>query len=139
MYHHQGDHSGRVQAAFDDPRITPIGRVMRRLSLDELPQLINVIKGDMSVVGPRPHVPEMLAAGVPYEDLVPYYPMRHAVKPGLTGWAQANGFRGPTFHEAAARARIDHDLAYIQNFSIALDVRVIFMTIKSEFFTGSGF
>jgi lipopolysaccharide/colanic/teichoic acid biosynthesis glycosyltransferase len=118
--------------------VTPVGRFLRRTSLDELPQLVNVIVGDMSLVGPRPHVEGMLAAGVDYAELVPYYNLRHVMRPGLSGWAQANGLRGPTDSAEAARARIDHDVAYIQNFSIWLDLKIIWLTLVKEFVTGSG-
>jgi lipopolysaccharide/colanic/teichoic acid biosynthesis glycosyltransferase len=80
----------------------------------------------------------MLAGGVPYEELVPYYRLRYEMRPGLSGWAQANGLRGPTTDPAVARARIDHDLAYIQNFSVLLDLEIILLTLKREFFTGTG-
>lgn len=134
----QCDTSGVRQTTRDDPRVTRVGRFIRRTSIDELPQLINIIKGDMSLVGPRPHVPGMLAAGREYRELVDYYDLRLLVRPGLTGWAQANGLRGPTTNAALARARIDHDLAYVQNFSFWLDLRIILLTIRREFFSGSG-
>lgn len=132
------DPTGVRQVTAGDPGVTPLGQFMRSRSLDELPQLINVLKGDMSLVGPRPHAIGMKAAGMLYEDLVPYYRLRHAVRPGLSGWAQANGLRGPTTDAESSRSRIDHDLAYIQNQSLALDLKVIWMTIKSEFLAGSG-
>lgn len=133
-----GDATGVVQTQANDARVTPIGRFIRKTSIDELPQLINVLWGDMSLVGPRPHVPGMLAGGQLYKDLVPYYDRRLEMLPGITGWAQVNGFRGPTRDPRKARQRIDHDLAYIQNFSIWLDIRIIVMTIAREFVTGSG-
>lgn len=132
------DITGVAQTVADDPRLTPIGKFIRKTSIDELPQLINVLMGDMSLVGPRPHVPGMKACGRDYRELVPYYDLRLAVKPGLTGWAQANGFRGPTSLFSAARERVDHDIAYIQNFSIWLDLRILFRTVIREFITGSG-
>ena len=132
------DPTGVAQTRAGDPRITPIGKFLRKTSIDELPQLINVLRGEMSLVGPRPHVPGMLAGGVRYEELVPYYEHRHSVRPGITGWAQANGLRGPTDDADRAIARVDHDLAYIQNMSVALDFRIMFLTIWREFFTGSG-
>lgn len=119
-------------------QVTPIGRLLRRTSLDELPQLFNVARGEMSLVGPRPHVPGMQAGGTAYDRLVPYYARRQAMKPGMTGWAQAHGLRGPADDPLRARARIDHDLAYIQNFSLALDLRIILRTIRIEFLTGTG-
>jgi lipopolysaccharide/colanic/teichoic acid biosynthesis glycosyltransferase len=132
------DSSGVSQTKPGDTRVTPVGQIMRRTSLDELPQLVNVFLGNMSLVGPRPHVAGMFAGGTTYEELVPYYALRHAAKPGLTGWAQANGLRGVTDDPARAVARIDHDIAYIQNYSLLLDARCIAMTIRREFFTGSG-
>ena len=132
------DPTGVRQVTSGDPGVTPLGRFMRSRSLDGLPQLFNVLRGDMSLVGPRPHAIGMKAAGVLYEDLVPYYELRHAVRPGLSGWAQANGLRGPTTDALSSRSRIDHDLAYIQNQSLGLDLKIIWMTIKSEFLSGSG-
>jgi polysaccharide biosynthesis protein PslA len=132
------DASGVAQTATDDPRITLIGRFIRRTSIDELPQLINVLRGDMSLVGPRPHVENMRAGGVAYTELVPYYHLRLQMRPGLTGWAQANGFRGSTMDAVRAKRRIDHDIAYIQNFSIWLDMRIIALTLIREFVGGSG-
>lgn len=132
------DESGLAQVVADDDRVTPIGRFLRATSIDELPQLWNILVGNMSVVGPRPMVRGQLAAGVDYYDVVPYYDYRHRVKPGLSGWAQANGLRGPTANLQAAKDRIDHDCAYVQNFSLALDVLIIFRTIVREFLTGSG-
>jgi polysaccharide biosynthesis protein PslA len=139
MYTELGDSHGVKQTIVNDARVTPLGRILRRMSIDELPQLINVVLGDMSIIGPRPHPVNMLAGGRDYRELVPYYDLRHEMKPGLSGWAQANGYRGPTDDAERARARIDHDLAYIQNFSIALDFRIILMTLKKELLGGSGF
>ncbi len=132
------DHSGVKQTVAADDRVTPIGRFLRATSLDELPQLWNILVGDMAVIGPRPMVPGQLAAGVHYEQVVPYYAYRHRVKPGLSGWAQANGLRGPTTDIVSAKDRIDYDCAYVQNFSLALDVRIIVQTLAREFLTGSG-
>jgi len=133
-----GDVTGVKQTLHDDPRVTPLGRFIRKTSIDELPQLLNVLRGDMSIVGPRPHVPGMLACGMRYDVLVPYYAERLRMRPGITGWAQSNGLRGLTDTEQAARARVDHDLAYIQNFSLLLDLRIIVQTAVREFVTGSG-
>ena len=133
-----GDSSGVKQTLRDDPRVTRVGRFIRKTSIDELPQLFNVIVGEMSIVGPRPHVPHMIAGGMRYDKLVPYYSARLQMSPGITGWAQANGLRGLTDTEHNARARVDHDLAYIQNFSLLLDLRIILLTAVREFVTGSG-
>jgi lipopolysaccharide/colanic/teichoic acid biosynthesis glycosyltransferase len=138
MYTHLNDASGVRQTTSNDARVTSVGRVLRQTSLDELPQLINVVKGHMSLVGPRPHVPGMFAGGVPYEDLVPYYFQRHMVRPGITGLAQVNGCRGSTARSPAAIARIDHDLDYIENWSLSLDVKIIARTVVTEFLSGTG-
>lgn len=138
MYSDECDHSGVAQTVKGDQRIMPIGHFIRRTSIDELPQLLNVLKGDMSVVGPRPHVEGQKAGGRPYADVVPYYDQRNLMLPGLTGWAQANGFRGPTVDVRLAQARVDHDIAYIQNFSILLDLKIVARTALREFITGSG-
>jgi lipopolysaccharide/colanic/teichoic acid biosynthesis glycosyltransferase len=138
MYADLGDERGTRQTVSADPRVTPIGRLLRKTSLDELPQLINVLKGDMSLVGPRPHVPGMLAGGLPYEHLLPYYFQRHAMRPGITGLAQVNGFRGSTSAPASAIERLDCDLRYIQSWSLALDVSILARTIVREFLSGSG-
>jgi len=135
----QGDPSGRSQTRQHDPRVTRFGRFLRRTSFDELPQLINVLKGDMSLVGPRPHVPGMLADGVPYEEFDPRYMTRHAVPPGITGLAQVKGFRGETDTEYRARMRLEYDLAYISKRSFWLNVKIIVATIRVEFVGGSGY
>jgi lipopolysaccharide/colanic/teichoic acid biosynthesis glycosyltransferase len=132
------DSTGVTQTTADDARITRVGKILRKTSVDELPQIINILKGEMSFVGPRPHVAGMLAGGLRYEELVPYYNLRHAMKPGLTGWAQANGLRGPTVDPVRARQRVDHDIAYIQNFSLGLDVVILMRTAWREFVTGTG-
>jgi lipopolysaccharide/colanic/teichoic acid biosynthesis glycosyltransferase len=138
MYAHLNDPTGVRQTACNDARVTPLGRFLRQTSFDELPQLINVIKGDMSLVGPRPHVPGMLAGGLVYEDLVPYYFQRHMVRPGITGLAQVSGCRGSTAQAKAAIARIDHDLDYIEKWSVTLDVKIIARTVVTEFLLGNG-
>lgn len=133
------DVGGTKQAVEGDPRVTAVGRILRATSLDEIPQLINVIKGDMSLVGPRPHVPGMLAANMLYEDLVPYYFQRHIARPGITGLAQVSGCRGSTADAAAAIARIGYDLEYIEKWSLWMDVKVIARTVQREFLSGNGF
>lgn len=116
----------RLQATADDPRKTKFGDFLRRSSIDELPQMINVLKGDMSIIGPRPHMElhtEM------YTKLVDEYLVRHMVKPGLTGWAQVNGCRGETKTTDAMADRVRYDIWYIENWSVALDFKIFFMTI----------
>lgn len=114
-----------TQATRSDARVTAVGRFMRRTSLDELPQLFNVLKGEMSLVGPRPHA---LEHNQLYKSLIPRYMLRHKVKPGMTGWAQVNGFRGQTERPEKMAARIEHDLWYIQNWSLWLDLKILMMT-----------
>lgn len=133
-----GDASGVNQTRANDDRVTPIGRFIRATSIDELPQLWNILMGDMSVIGPRPMVRGQLAGGAAYRQVVSYYDYRHLVRPGLSGWAQVNGLRGPTTNMEFARGRIDHDCAYVQNASVILDIKIILQTIRREFLTGSG-
>lgn len=114
------------QATRNDPRVTRLGRWLRRSSIDELPQLFNVIRGDMSLVGPRPHA---TSHNSEYEKLIANYAYRHHVKPGLTGWAQVNGYRGETRHIEQMRLRVEHDLWYINNWSPWLDLRIVLQTI----------
>ena len=117
-----------VQAIEGDPRITNVGRFLRRFNLDELPQLFNVIAGHMSLIGPRPHA---LPHDQKFGGEIALYARRHNVKPGITGWAQVNGFRGETATEDAMRHRIEHDLWYIDNWSFLLDLRILHLTIFS--------
>lgn len=119
-----------VQAKRHDNRLTPIGSFLRRTSLDELPQFINVLQGSMSVVGPRPHA---IAHNELYRKQIKGYMQRHKVKPGITGWAQVNGFRGETDTLEKMERRIDFDLYYICHWSIFFDIKIIFMTIFSGF------
>ena len=112
----------------DDPRVTRVGRFIRKTSLDELPQLINVVKGSLSLVGPRPHAAQAKAGGHLYDDVVEGYFARHKVKPGITGWAQINGWRGETDTEEKIKNRIAHDLYYIENWSVFLDLYILLKT-----------
>jgi Undecaprenyl-phosphate glucose phosphotransferase len=113
----------------NDPRITRIGRWMRRYNIDELPQLLNVLRGQMSLVGPRPHA---LAHDQLFEQTIALYARRHNVKPGITGWAQVNGFRGGISDDSKIRMRIEHDLFYIDNWTLLLDLRILFLTVFSR-------
>lgn len=110
----------------NDPRVTPVGRFIRKTSIDELPQLFNVLKGDMSLVGPRPERPQFVEK---FREEIPRYMVKHQVRPGLTGWAQVNGFRGDT----SIRKRIDHDLYYIENWTLGFDFKIIFLTFFKGF------
>lgn len=139
MYVDKCDHSGVRQTIANDPRVTAVGDFLRRSNFDELPQLFNVLRGEMSLVGPRPHVPGMLAAGIPYEDFDQRYMDRHKVKPGLTGLAQVNGCRGETKDRRAAQVRLEYDLSYIEQQSVRLDVKIIYETVVKEFFKGNGY
>ena len=109
-----------------DPRVTPIGRFIRKTSLDELPQLFNVLKGEMSIVGPRPHA---VAHNEEYSKIIGQYYSRHRVKPGITGWAQVHGYRGETDTPEKMAKRVQYDLYYIDNWSLLLDLRILVMTV----------
>jgi putative colanic acid biosynthesis UDP-glucose lipid carrier transferase len=115
------------QAQKNDARITPLGAIMRRTSMDELPQFINVLQGRMSIVGPRPHA---VAHNELYRKLIKGYMVRHKVRPGITGWAQVNGYRGETTTLDKMQGRIDYDLDYLRNWSLRLDLHIILKTIK---------
>lgn len=129
MYVHQEE--GVTQATKGDKRITPIGRFLRVSSLDELPQFINVLQGNMSIVGPRPHAVEH---NLHYRDHIPKYMLRHKMKPGITGWAQVNGLRGETDTLPKMEARVAADLYYLENWSLLLDLKIILLTVTKGFF-----
>ncbi|MEM7429370.1 MAG: sugar transferase [Pseudomonadota bacterium] len=116
---------GFVQATRGDDRTTRVGRLLRRASLDELPQLYNVLRGDMSLVGPRPHPVDLDAR---YLGVLPRYAERYSVRPGITGWAQIQGYRGPTEVEGSMEARLESDLYYAENWSIWLDLKIMLVT-----------
>jgi putative colanic acid biosynthesis UDP-glucose lipid carrier transferase len=124
------------QARRDDPRVTRVGRFLRRLSLDELPQLFNVLKGEMSLIGPRPHA---LVHNEQFAALIDDYLGRHRVQPGITGWAQVNGLRGETDTLAKMQRRVEYDLAYIDRWSVMLDLRILFLTTLSVLFDRSAY
>ena len=113
----------------NDPRITPVGKLIRRTSIDELPQLFNVLKGEMSLVGPRPERPQFVQK---FRDEIPRYMVKHQVRPGMTGWAQINGYRGDTSIEK----RIEYDLYYIENWTMVFDMKILILTIFKGFFDG---
>lgn len=124
------EHSDTRQAVNNDDRLTAIGRFMRRTSIDELPQFFNVLLGNMSVVGPRPH---MLSHTEQYRALIDKYMVRQLLKPGISGWAQVNGFRGETKEQRLMEKRVEHDIWYMENWSAMLDIRIVFMTIINIF------
>ena len=129
MYCEQTDLMGHELTRADDPRVTRVGRFLRRTSIDELPQLINVLRGDMSLVGPRPHPLAASAGGVAYAEAIEQYLVRHRVRPGITGWAQVNGWRGETKTIDQLRHRVEHDLFYIENWSLGFDLYILFRTV----------
>jgi Undecaprenyl-phosphate glucose phosphotransferase len=129
MYHEAADHEASVQVREGDPRVTRVGAILRKTSLDELPQIFNVLAGDMSFVGPRPHAPGTRAGSRRFEEVVANYAARHRVKPGLTGLAQVRGWRGPTETEEKLVRRVESDLEYIENWSIWLDIVIILRTL----------
>ncbi len=138
MYADRGDPTGVRHTVANDPRVTPLGAVLRQRSLDELPQLLNVLRGDMSLVGPRAHPVGMLVNGELYEKAVPAYPLRHLVRPGMTGLAQLAGWRGAVTDQTHATRRVVCDLAYIRHFSLSLDIVILVVTAAREFWAGSG-
>jgi len=127
---HKNKESDALQATKNDPRTFPFGRLMRQLSIDELPQFWNVLKGDMSIVGPRPH---MLVHTAIYSQLIDRYMVRHFVKPGITGWAQVTGYRGETKELWQMEGRVKRDIWYMEHWSIWLDIHIIWMTVKLLF------
>ncbi|MBE7200997.1 MAG: undecaprenyl-phosphate glucose phosphotransferase [Parafilimonas terrae] len=128
MYVDQCDAGAAKMVTRGDPRVTPVGRFIRKTSLDELPQLLNVLKGDLSLVGPRPHALQAKAANTLYDQVVDGYFARHKVKPGITGWAQVNGWRGETDTSEKLQRRVEHDLYYIENWSVLLDLKILLTT-----------
>ena len=128
MYTDMSDAKASKLVTKNDPRVTPVGRFLRKSSIDELPQLFNVLKGELSLVGPRPHALEAKAANQLYADVVDGYFARHRVKPGITGWAQINGWRGETDTQDKIKHRTEHDLYYIENWSIWFDLYILMMT-----------
>lgn len=130
MVEHNEASGNITQATVGDCRVTPFGRFLRRSSLDELPQFINVLQGSMSIVGPRPHA---LAHNEIYKEVIHTYMQRHTVKPGITGWAQVNGWRGETDTLNKMQKRVEYDLYYINNWSLTFDMKIIFLTLFKGF------
>ncbi|MGH9559289.1 MAG: sugar transferase [Bryobacteraceae bacterium] len=129
MYNNAEAGTGAVWAAKDDPRVTPLGRWLRQLRLDELPQLFNVLRGEMAIVGPRPERPEFVSV---LQEQIPYYRQRHCVKPGITGWAQINHKYGDTVEDTITK--LEYDLYYIKHMALSLDLYIIFHTVKTMLF-----
>ena len=116
----------KAWTTMNDPRVTPVGKFIRSTSLDELPQFFNVLKGDMSLVGPRPERPYYVDK---FKEEIPRYMVKHQVRPGITGWAQVNGYRGDT----SIKRRIDCDIYYIENWTLGLDIKILFLTFFKGF------
>ncbi len=134
MYVHLTDVKAVQTTTRDDPRVTPVGWILRKLSIDELPQLLNVLRGDMSLVGPRPHAIEMKVGDLYYQDAVRGYAGRHRVKPGITGLAQVKGLRGEVRTVQRAKRRVELDKQYLENWSIWLDLKILLMTVRAVLF-----
>lgn len=136
MYEHAEDAGKVTQATSRDPRITPLGRFLRRTSLDELPQFFNVLQGRMSIVGPRPHA---VSHNEQYKEMIHTYMQRHRVKPGITGWAQINGWRGETDTLEKMQKRVEYDLYYINNWSLGFDLKIILLTFFRGFISHNAY
>ncbi|MDO4808568.1 MAG: sugar transferase, partial [Eubacteriales bacterium] len=126
MYEQKPEDEKEKWTVKNDPRVTPVGRFMRKLNIDEMPQFVNILKGDMSLMGPRPERPQFVEK---FKEEIPRYMIKHQVRPGLTGWAQVNGYRGDTSIEK----RIEYDLYYIENWTIGLDIKILFETVFKGF------
>jgi lipopolysaccharide/colanic/teichoic acid biosynthesis glycosyltransferase len=130
MHHGQSDPGCRTQTVQDDPRVTAVGKFLRRRSLDELPQLFNVVAGDMSLVGPRPHAVGMHLDGTLLPEVLDDYILRYRIRPGMTGWAQVNGWRGIVDTREKLEKRVEFDLHYINHWSLGLDLRILARTFS---------
>jgi Undecaprenyl-phosphate glucose phosphotransferase len=139
LCHHRADPHARQVVTRNDPRLTRVGRFIRKTSIDELPQLINVLRGELSLVGPRPHAVEANTANKLWEEVVDGYFARHRVKPGITGWAQINGWRGEVNSPEKLQQRVEHDLDYIENWSLLFDVYILLRTPFSLFRTDNAY
>ena len=124
----RSDRDGLMFKMHDDPRVTPVGRVLRRFSIDELPQFFNALFGSLSLVGPRPHAVAAQSHNLLYNEVVDGYFARHKVKPGVTGWAQINGWRGEMDTNEKIRMRTEYDLYYIENWSMLFDLKILLLT-----------
>lgn len=139
MYVEDSDVAGKITTSREDPRVTPVGRVLRKFSIDELPQLFNVIEGSMSLVGPRPHALEMKVGDRYYHEAVRGYAGRHRVKPGITGLAQVRGLRGEVRTIARAQKRVKLDQEYLDNWSLWLDFKIMFATVRAVLFDSDAY
>lgn len=139
MHTNMSDMMAARQTSRNDPRVTRVGKWLRKLSIDEIPQLLNVLQGDMSLVGPRPHAPHTTAGGLLLDDAVAEYVLRYHVRPGITGWAQVNGSRGELVTVDDLRKRVGYDLEYIRRWSIGFDLKIIVLTIIREVFSRHAF
>jgi lipopolysaccharide/colanic/teichoic acid biosynthesis glycosyltransferase len=139
MYTDMSDVGARKTTTRDDPRVTPVGRFLRRFSIDELPQLLNVFQGSMSLVGPRPHGTEMMVGDRFYHEAVQGYAGRHRVKPGITGYAQVKGLRGEVRTIERAKRRIELDKHYVDNWSFWLDIWILFATVRAVLFDADAY
>ena len=139
MHNHAADEAAARQTSRGDSRVTRIGRVLRKYSIDELPQLLNVLQGNMSLVGPRPHALGTRTGDRLLHDAVTEYALRHRVKPGITGWAQVNGWRGELRTQEQLEQRVAHDLAYIDRWSFWFDIKIIILTVAREINSGTAY
>jgi Undecaprenyl-phosphate glucose phosphotransferase len=139
MYADKTDLMAVQQTSRGDPRVTRVGKWLRRLSIDEMPQIFNVLRGDMSLVGPRPHAPQTRIEGELLDDVLVEYVMRYRVKPGITGWAQVNGARGQLMNSEDLRRRVRFDLEYIQRWSLGFDLKIMILTLLREIFSKDAF
>lgn len=139
MHTHMSDLMAATQTSRNDPRVTRVGRWLRKLSIDEIPQLLNVLKGEMSLVGPRPHAPHTRAGGLLLDDALAEYVLRYHVKPGITGWAQINGARGELVTIDDLKKRVTYDLEYIRRWSLLFDFKIMFLTVIREVFSRHAF
>ncbi len=139
MYRRQTDILSLRQTSRDDPRVTRVGKWLRKLSIDELPQLLNVLRGDMSIVGPRPHALQTRVEGELLDDVIDEYGLRYQVKPGITGLAQINGARGQLVTRDDVKRRVEYDLEYIQHWSLWTDLEIILLTVRREIISNHAF
>jgi polysaccharide biosynthesis protein PslA len=139
MHEHLSDVGANIQTSRKDKRVTRVGRLLRSTSLDELPQLFNVLAGSMSIVGPRPHALNTKVHGIPVEDVVPSYHARHRVKPGITGLAQVNGARGELDSIEKVSRRVKYDLDYNDSWSLWLDIRIVCNTVRTVLFDSNAY